>query len=1155
MEELESKLNSSNPIVIAQIFSKIIERIHQKYKNGSKDNAELNFLREKCMVAEPLISEVASEGLIRLVEDGILPVDSTLADFITSVPVTKCYKSLIRIIGNLLYLENTSKVAAHKHSASIYNLWFPQHPYITILNENPDTWNCILNEIKLLRDAKNSEYVTDIFRPVFLYGLCNPIRKNAFPFKQIIWNFVLSTADLDRNLLLSTLGLLQVDTRNNVELNSELISEAVYLFKSIDRSWCHTEIFILWQASLLQNLALYRLDLRPCICNLKHILTDAKSIITINCMLLILSKTITICSSVYLLDLFALCQIMLSFDGKEKLILETLKSSLLPWLANPSLLTYIENYTTSPVDHGSFQSFVTEYKNLISTNRIVCTSVEICSLLPYFTKANRVQEWTKKVDAGSNSIITDVYNLLCGLFVSKHLNPVIHINVFKVILKYVEGNKTISAQLLTLILYKLSNTTDSKLHFILLKALPKMIVIRDNIPTVMAVLQALSKGSIDLYNFTLSLMYEAWEVDNKCYSYLETMLMQPTSFGHTRETYITKSFILRNLCEKKPELYGKEIVAHLSKILNECNDDDGSLSCAIALDGIRILCKVEVIDIVTTWATLSPKFKNDARIPVIKSLCSLLEEIPHLPYTEAYVELQEDAVKTLWNYVNTGGAPEIIGAALNSLTSYSLEQICSQLPEEYLDEDTINERKRSVVGVPQTVPGKVWVKFLMENRVSKEASDFLIKMISNEVAGYLKYVYQVKGHREPISYDYLPTHSIVRGIGEFIRTWAHKWKHSIHDLLYVECLRIFSKEYSKPLPPLDWCFLQELIHDVKVKHYCIDIASHQAILSGTARRLMENYIVAEDDIMNVLRNLNHLANSIQPIILKPFFEKAIAFSIEKYETGDQKLLKNSLLFIEQVLRNNEIQETNKITVAQVLSDRIAIMDIKSGLFNAILKCVIALPKKCIDEIANLKTDVSEEWLEKVTKVRCSLACNTKITPLIWLSEIIEISSKKRRNSFIFQEFISVFRNQINNPCECALWLLELIGQIQAKVAERCDEKEIVYFFEVFILTVVEFSGYYIFIMDENGDRNLTRKELFPQALNSLLCTNDWSVCTVQVLEWLFHMNTEETVPSEYKNLFGLTLWCLRHDEEFIKNFRWMKYLSSKIDITNTSSLS
>lgn len=65
------------------------------------------------------------------------------------------------------------------------------------------------------------------------------------------------------------------------------------------------------------------------------------------------------------------------------------------------------------------------------------------------------------------------------------------------------------------------------------------------------------------------------------------------------------------------------MVAHLSKILNECNDDDGSLPCAIALDGIKILCRAEIIDVVTTWATLAPKFKNDSRVPVIKRYITL----------------------------------------------------------------------------------------------------------------------------------------------------------------------------------------------------------------------------------------------------------------------------------------------------------------------------------------------------------------------------------------------------------------------------------------------------------------------------------------------------------------------------------------------------
>lgn len=70
----------------------------------------------------------------------------------------------------------------------------------------------------------------------------------------------------------------------------------------------------------------------------------------------------------------------------------------------------------------------------------------------------------------------------------------------------------------------------------------------------------------------------------------------------------------------RPELYGKDLVAHLSKILNECTSSYNAIAASLAIEGIRHLCKAEIIDVVTTWATLSPKFKSDNRTPVIKRL-------------------------------------------------------------------------------------------------------------------------------------------------------------------------------------------------------------------------------------------------------------------------------------------------------------------------------------------------------------------------------------------------------------------------------------------------------------------------------------------------------------------------------------------------------
>lgn len=62
---------------------------------------------------------------------------------------------MISVIGNLLCLEMVANINMHKTYINKYNLWLPQHPYVTILNENHDVWNHILNEIKCLSEKEN----------------------------------------------------------------------------------------------------------------------------------------------------------------------------------------------------------------------------------------------------------------------------------------------------------------------------------------------------------------------------------------------------------------------------------------------------------------------------------------------------------------------------------------------------------------------------------------------------------------------------------------------------------------------------------------------------------------------------------------------------------------------------------------------------------------------------------------------------------------------------------------------------------------------------------------------------------------------------------------------------------------------------------------
>lgn len=42
------------------------------------------------------------------------------------------------------------------------------------------------------------------------------------------------------------------------------------------------------------------------------------------------------------------------------------------------------------------------------------------------------------------------------------------------------------------------------------------------------------------------------------------------------------------------------------------------------------------------------------------------------------------------------------------------------------------------------------------------------------------------------------------------------------------------------------------------------------------------------------------------------------------------------------------------------------------------------------------------------------------------------------------------------------------------------------------------------------------------------------------------MNTEQIVPGLYRKYFGKTLQALRHNNEFVKNNNWMKYIHCEI---------
>lgn len=78
--------------------------------------------------------------------------------------------------------------------------------------------------------------------------------------------------------------------------------------------------------------------------------------------------------------------------------------------------------------------------------------------------------------------------------------------------------------------------------------------------------------------------------------------------------------------------------------------------------------------------------------------------------------------------------------------------------------------------------------------------DFIINLIGKEVSGYLKGVYLAgDGRREPENYNFLPVHSIVRALGNYVKQNVCINSHSLTSILTFNISGPFLAKYKTDL--------------------------------------------------------------------------------------------------------------------------------------------------------------------------------------------------------------------------------------------------------------------------------------------------------------------------------------------------------------------
>lgn len=174
------------------------------------------------------------------------------------------------------------------------------------------------------------------------------------------------------------------------------------------------------------------------------------------------------------------------------------------------------------------------------------------------------------------------------------------------------------------------------------------------------------------------------------------------------------------------------------------------------------------------------------------------------------------------------------------------------------------------------------------------AADLVAHYIGNEISGFRSGVYRLpEGKPEPRKLMGLFATSPLRAVCNYLVSQARFGDYVPEPYAVTFALRALSKRFTKPIPPMDWSCLTSFFHlSFDARKYCIMLAKNQALHSGTARRLLENFLADfepncfEEDLLLLFSLLPEIGNSVSLHILKNFAEKVAVYCFKESQLND-----------------------------------------------------------------------------------------------------------------------------------------------------------------------------------------------------------------------------------------------------------------------------
>ncbi|XP_067839406.1 focadhesin [Heptranchias perlo] len=800
-EDLKRRFEFQNSVIQSQAVGHLIAAVLKEkgplslINYSSDQSPALNLLWEKCCSDNVVVRTACCEALVALVAQNHADFNYVLNGILNLIPSARNVQGLIRSIGKLLQMQTPGTEQSRKKPYSCpYAIRNSPHPYIVVLENRSDSWPFLLQQISAIFQQPPERLKAPIvlmMAPFLKYLYCEPycLRENSELRLSLLKVVLQSQSGEEKD---APTPFAQQALRLFFDLVPHLqvtglaqVTEAAIFLKELSLAFLRHPHF--WKSELaqlsLQLLCVCEFSLKitgefsSLIHQIQMIASNLPESIPAEEMLVGLSLLLLqtpVCQQEPLLNLALKILSLSSVHNSPKAALIL----VMPLLQIASSVVVMDCASDAEITAVN-QQLAVKLLDIVRNEEIkelVGRQTPCCELMfpitgwykTLFTTWKLLDGFSMDVNAASVWLSSVKSTLALNDKVPEHITLLIAYVILKVdgeclrraldtAIELAKADASQVPHLISVLMFKLGRPLEPTLYHAILYTLPALGTHKVCVAQIIRALQMMWKTT-KLKAISLRLMTILWENQDRVYPELQKFMalvdMPSVSLAKEDqwEQMIAKAASIRDICKKRSYQHGADMLAAISKVLNECTKPDQATPAVLALQGLHALCQAEVVDIRSTWYALSPKLSCDTRPLVVKVLTEVFALVPSLNIKSTdYEKFRAQVISILWSHTQSKNTL-IASSAYKALSAFSSEEYTVlHLPEQvrperkndYESDEMEMNAEEEEKEEDLSVPGASYMKLLLMTSppVFSAFEEFLSSLVIQELTAMPRGVY------------------------------------------------------------------------------------------------------------------------------------------------------------------------------------------------------------------------------------------------------------------------------------------------------------------------------------------------------------------------------------------------------------------------------